>query len=221
MAERKPLGRAKGLAAVAAIALGAAAGAGFALTHRGSGTPAVSPVTESANVTWPAGKRAAPDFALRDQTGAPISLRANRGRPVILTFIDPVCSTLCPLEARTLGQVEQQLSGTSRPAVVAVSVNPWGDASRYFRADARKWRLPVDWRWAVGSRAQLARVWQAYSIAVRIRRFRAVGITTHRVDHTEAAYLIDRRGYERALFVYPFSSGDVVTAVQRLGVNGS
>jgi cytochrome oxidase Cu insertion factor (SCO1/SenC/PrrC family) len=215
MAERKPLGRAKGLAAVAAIALGAAAGAGFALAHRGGGTPAVS------LATWPAGKRAAPDFALRDQTGAPISLRANRGRPVILTFIDPVCSTLCPLEARTLGQVEQQLSGTSRPAVVAVSVNPWGDASRYFRADARKWRLPADWRWAVGSRAQLARVWQAYSIAVRIRPFRAVGITTHRVDHTEAAYLIDRRGFERALFVYPFSSGDVVSAVQRLGVNGS
>ena len=112
--------------------------------------------------------------------------------------------------------MEQNLSGAQRPAIVAVSVNPWGDAGRYFQADARKWRLPASWRWAVGSRAQLSRVWQAYSIGVRIRRFRAVGITTHRVDHTEAAYVIDRRGFERALFVYPFSAGDVESAVRQL-----
>jgi cytochrome oxidase Cu insertion factor (SCO1/SenC/PrrC family) len=216
MAERKPLARARALAAVAAIAVGAGAGAGFALTQRGGTSKAPSPVTEAANITWPAGKRRAPDFALRDQTGAPISLRAERGRIVILSFIDPVCSTLCPLEAKVLDRVEQQLSGADQPALVSVSVNPWGDARRYFRADARKWRLPASWRWAVGSRAQLARVWKAYAIAVRLRRFRAVGITTHRVDHTEAAYVIDRGGFERALFVYPFSAADVENTVRHL-----
>jgi protein SCO1 len=216
MAERKPLGRARVLAAAVAIAVGAGAGAAFALTHRGAGQRRASPVTGRANIVWPAAKRRAPDFALRDQAGAPISLRADRGRVVILTFIDPVCTTLCPLEAKTLDRVEQSLSGAGRPAVVAVSVNPWGDAPRYFRADARKWRLGPSWRWAVGSRAQLARVWHAYSIAVRIRRFRAAGITTHQVDHTEAAYVIDRRGFERALFVYPFSAGDVESTVRQL-----
>jgi cytochrome oxidase Cu insertion factor (SCO1/SenC/PrrC family) len=216
MAERKPLARARVLAAAAALAVGAGAGAAFALTHRGDGSQAASRVTEAANVAWPAGKRRAPDFALRDQTGAPISLRANRGRIVILTFIDPVCTTLCPLEAKTLDRVEQQLSGAHPPAVVSVSVNPWGDAGRYFRADARKWRLGPSWRWAVGSRAQLARVWKAYAIAVRIRRFRAVGITTHRIDHTEAAYVIDGRGFERALFVSPFSAADVENTVRQL-----
>jgi cytochrome oxidase Cu insertion factor (SCO1/SenC/PrrC family) len=135
---------------------------------------------------------------------------------VILTFIDPLCTTLCPLEAKALDRVEQQLSGAERPFVVAVSVNPYGDARRYFRADARKWRLDPSWRWAVGSRARLARVWHDYAIAVRIRRFRAAGITTHQVDHTEAAYVIDRRGFERALFVYPFSAGDVESTVRQL-----
>ena len=91
-----------------------------------------------------------------------------------------------------------------------------GKRPRYFRADARKWRLGPGWRWAIGSRAQLARVWQAYAIAVRIRRFRAAGVTTHQVDHTEAAYVIDRNGFERALFVYPFSAGDVEDTVRRL-----
>jgi cytochrome oxidase Cu insertion factor (SCO1/SenC/PrrC family) len=216
MAERKPFARGRMLAAVAAIAVGAGAGAAFALTHRGRASQKASPVTERANVVWPAAKRRAPDFALRDQTGAPISLRADRGRVVILTFIDPLCTTLCPLEAKTLDRVEQQLSGAARPAVVAVSVNPYGDARRYFRADARKWRLGSSWRWAVGSRAQLSRVWKAYSIAVRIRRFRAAGVTTHQVDHTEAAYVIDGNGFERALFVYPFSAGDVESTVRRL-----
>ena len=216
MAERKPLGWARVLAAAAAIGVGAGAGAAFALTHSGGASRTASPVTGSANIVWPASKRHAPDFALRDQTGAPISLGANRGRIVILTFIDPVCTTLCPLEAKELDRVEQSLSGALRPAIVAVSVNPWGDAPRNFRADARKWRLDANWRWAVGSRAQLARVWHAYSIGVRVRRFKAVGITTHQVDHTEAAYVIDRRGFERMLFVYPFSAGDVENAVRQL-----
>ena len=215
MAERKPLAQAWVLATAAAIAVGAGGGAAFALTHRGASRTA-SPVIGRANVVWPAAKRRAPDFALRDQTGAPISLGAHRGQIVILTFIDPVCTTLCPLEAKALDRVEQQLPGAERPAVVAVSVNPWGDEPRFFRADARKWRLGPSWRWAVGSRAQLARVWKNYAIAVRIRRFRAAGVTTHRVDHTEVAYVIDRRGFERALFVYPFSPDDVENTVRQL-----
>ena len=221
MGNRKPRARAWTLAAVAAIAVGAGAGAAFALTHRGGAARAASPVISRPNVVWPAAKRRAPNFTLRDQTGSPVSLRADRGQVVILTFIDPVCTTLCPLEAKILDRVEQQLPGAQRPAVLAVSVNPWGDARHYFQADARKWRLGPSWRWVVGSRAQLAHVWQAYAIAVRIRRFRAVGVTTHRIDHTEAAYVIDRRGFERALFVYPFSAADVENTVRRLSVNGS
>jgi cytochrome oxidase Cu insertion factor (SCO1/SenC/PrrC family) len=216
MSKRKPLARAWTIAAVAAIAIGAGAGAGFALTHRGGTSQTAAAVTGRPNVVWPAAKRRAPDFALRDQTGAPISLGAHRGQIVILTFIDPVCTTLCPLEAKALDRVEQQFPGAQRPAVVAVSVNPWGDEPRFFRADARKWQLSPSWRWAVGSRAQLARVWQNYAIAVRIRRFRAAGVTTHRVDHTDVAYVIDRRGFERALFVFPFSAADVENTVRQL-----
>lgn len=143
-------------------------------------------------------------------------MRGDRGQVTILTFIDPLCTTLCPLEAQTLDQVEQRLPAAQRPALLAVSVNPWGNARRYLRADARKWRLDASWRWAVGSRAKLARVWRDYAIAVRIRRLHASGVTIHQVDHTEAAYVIDRRGFERALFVYPFSAADIEATVHRL-----
>jgi cytochrome oxidase Cu insertion factor (SCO1/SenC/PrrC family) len=219
MAERKPVGRGWVLAAVGvALAIGVGAGAALALTTSGSSHASNgSAPTSQANVTWKAGQHRAPDFALRDQTGAPISLAANRGRPVILTFIDPVCTSLCPLEAKVLGQVVQQLPASERPAIVSVSVNPWANARRYLRQDVRKWHLPSSWRWAVGTHARLARVWRAYSVAVQIHVFRAVGVTEHRVDHTEGAYLIDRNGYKRALFLWPFAAADVTRAVRSLG----
>lgn len=208
--------RGQALAAVAAIAVGGGAGAAFALSQRGGASNASPPVVAHANVEWPAGKKRAPDFVLRDQAGAPISLRGDRGRVTILTFIDPLCTTLCPLEAQALDQVEQRLPSAQRTALIAVSVNPWGNARRYLRADAHKWRLGPSWRWAVGSHVRLARVWRNYAIAVRIRRLRASGVTVHQVDHTEVAYVIDRRGFERALFVYPFSAADVEATVQRV-----
>ena len=219
MAERKPVGRAWIVAAVAlALAIGAGVGAALALgtSSRSHSQNPATPVSQ-ANITWKAGRHRAPDFALRDQTGAPISLAANRGRPVILTFIDPVCTSLCPLEAKVLNQVEQQIPASERPQIISVSVNPWGNARHYLLADYRKWRLSPNWRWAVGSHAQLARVWRAYSVAVQVRVFRAVGVTEHRIDHTEGAYLVDRNGYQRALFLWPFAAADVTRAVRNLG----
>jgi len=217
---RRRIPRGWALAAGAAFA-GIAAGAGLALTHDRPATTNEVPAVGQANVVWPATARRAPSFALRDQAGAPISLKAERGRIVILTFIDPRCTTLCPLEARVLDQVEQRFPQAQRPEVMAVSVNPWGNARRYLREDARKWRLDRSWRWAIGSRAQLTRVWQAYAIGVRITRRVTAGITVHQVDHTEAAFLIDPRGYERALFIYPFAAADVERTVRLLESGGA
>ena len=49
----------------------------------------------------------------------------------------------------------------------------------------------------MGSRAQLASVWKAYHIYVG----RPVNGD---IPHTEAVYLIDRRGDERSGYLYPF-----------------
>ena len=64
--------------------------------------------------------------------------------------------------------------------------------------------------------AELSRVWQRYAIGVRARTKTVGGVTVHEVDHTEAAYVIDAAGYERSLFLYPYRSEDVVSAVRRL-----
>ena len=72
---------------------------------------------------------------------------------------------------------------------------------------------------ALGTRepfAALAAIWKRYAIAVRVRVTKFAGITARQVDHTEAAYVIDPSGYERALFLYPYDSADVVSAVRRV-----
>ena len=42
------------------------------------------------------------------------------------------------------------------------------------------------------------------------------GITVHEITHTEAAYVVDGSGYERALFVWPFTTADVEQSLRAL-----
>jgi hypothetical protein len=67
----------------------------------------------------------APGFTLTDQDGRTVTLSSLRGKVVLLTFLDPVCVTDCPLIAQEFRQAGQLL-GTSRAKadLVAVDVNP-------------------------------------------------------------------------------------------------
>src|ERR1700681_3175823 len=90
-----------GLALLAGVALGVVI---FAL-NRSPDASAVSSVSSSLAppyLAWPAGQHRASDFRLTDQSGRDVSVTAYRGRPVIVTFIDPLCRNFCPLEAQVL-----------------------------------------------------------------------------------------------------------------------
>lgn len=179
-----------------------------------SGVAAVGP--QAPPVSWAAGKRRAPGFQLVDQAGRRVSLAGYRGRPVIVTFIDPLCRNFCPLEAKQLNELVRGLPSRSRPAILAVSVNVYGNARANLLQDVAKWRLVPQWRWAVGSSRQLARVWRGYQIGVLVTTKKIAGVTVHEITHTEAAFVVDGRGYERALFLWPFQAQDVLAALRRL-----
>ena len=159
---------------------------------------AVSLVSPPAS-SWGVGDRRAPDFSLRDQDGRPVSVAANRGHPVIVTFVDPLCRNFCPLEAQVLNQMERQIPAAHRPVILSVSVDVYANARRYLLQDDREWRLVPEWRWAVGHPADLAAVWNSYRIGVKVKTWRINGTVTYRIDHTEAAYVLDASGHERAL----------------------
>jgi len=166
--------------------------------------------------TWAAGARKAPDFHLTDQNGKALSLAAYRGHVVVLTFLDPLCRNYCPVEAARLGDVVRSLPAGARPAVVAVSVNVFGNAPRYLRQDIAKWRVGPTFRWGVGTPKQLAAVWKHYDIGVLDQTKKIAGVVVHNIVHTEAAYVVDANGFERALFLWPFTAADMKTTLTGL-----
>ena len=214
-----PLTRLRWVLWGAALLIGVAAGVAI-FAFRPSSQPAVSSggmaLTGAPDVSWPAGTHVAPGFTLTDQAGKPVSLAGLRGRPVILTFIDPLCRNLCPLEARVLDKVVSSFPAASRPAIIAVSTNVYANARKNLILDEQKWTLPPQWRWGVGADAQLASVWKDYQVQVLVSTKTLAGVTIHTIVHTEAAYLIDPSGHQRALYLYPFTAQDVERTIRAI-----
>ena len=73
----------------------------------------------------------APSFSLIDQDGQPVTSASLRGKAVAVTFLDPVCTSDCPVIAAEFKQAAQRLSADrARVAFVAIDANP-----RYLNAD--------------------------------------------------------------------------------------
>jgi protein SCO1/2 len=201
------------------ILLGVSAGIALAfvhVSHRSNIAAATVQVASGPDISWASGARRAPDFHLRDQNGRPVSLSRFRGHPVIVTFIDPLCRNLCPIEAGILNHAAKAVPRSDRPTIVAVSVNPPGDARANLLEDMKKWRLGGTWRWAVGSPKELAAVWKKYEIGVSATTRTFAGVSVREVNHTEAAFVVDSAGFQRALYVFPFAAADVARTVRRL-----
>ena len=202
----------------AVLVLAAVTGALLLVGSPSKATPMsqASPVSDLPAATWMAGQKRALAFSLTDQSGAPVSLAALRGRPVIVTFIDPLCRDFCPTEAQHLNTVVRSFPATSKPAVVAVSVNTAGNTRPILREDEKKWGLVPQWSWGIGTSTALARIWRAYGIQVLVSTEKIAGVKVRRVVHTEASYVIDRNGFVRALFVWPYSAKGVVSTLRLL-----
>jgi cytochrome oxidase Cu insertion factor (SCO1/SenC/PrrC family) len=137
---------------------------------------------------------AAPAFRLTDQNGAQVSLASLRGKVVLLTFLDPVCTSDCPLIAQEFREADQILGPRSRDVeLVAIVANPIYRDRRYTQAFDRQEDLRglPNWLYLTGSLAQLRQSWRAYSIGAEI--VPAGGM----VAHTDVAYVIDARGHTR------------------------
>jgi cytochrome oxidase Cu insertion factor (SCO1/SenC/PrrC family) len=194
------------LAIATAVGIAAGAGAHLLLTRGATATTAATTVRHGplrGQATWAAGARPAPAITtLRDQTGARFSLSSLRGRPVAIEFFDSHCKAECPLAGRALAASERALPAAQRPVLVVVSVNPL-DTRASVGAAIRSWGLAgvAPWHWLMGTHAQLAPVWTAYHIFV--------APTRGDITHTEALYLLDRRGDERSGYLFPYLAASV------------
>ena len=187
-------------ALIAAVALAAVAAVSLTMVLRTDAKPSVERF-----VTWQAGQQPAPPIRLRTATGAPFRLASLRGRTTIVTFVDPHCTTFSPRESLVIDDAVRTLPVAQRPAIVAVSVDPTVTSPRVFAQEAKRFRWLPQWRWATGSHAELSRVWHAYHVEVIP--------TKDDITHTELAYVVDAKGDERALLLWPFHAIDVSRAI--------
>jgi protein SCO1 len=145
------------------------------------------PAAGFAGATRPPGIPPA-EFGVRDEQGRPVRLANMRGKPVVVTFLYTTCRDTCPLTAQQIRIALDDL-GHDVP-VVAVSVDPANDDARRARAFSLRQGLQGRMRWALGSDAELQRVWRAYGIQPQ----------TDDAEHTASTILLDKRGVQRVGF---------------------
>ncbi len=109
----------------------------------------------------------APAFTLTGQSGKTVSTASLRGKVVLLTFLDPVCVTDCPLIAQEFRLAGQMLAARrGQVELVAVNLNPLYTDVSYVRAFDREERLTgiKNWLFLTGSPAQLKPIWRRYGV---------------------------------------------------------
>jgi protein SCO1/2 len=185
---------------VLAVGVVVLAGAGFALWGHAAGRPGSR--SGFAGEPIPAGAPAQ-NFALRDQNGNRIRLSDQRGHVVVLAFLYTQCTDICPLIAKEIDSAVRSLgSRASSVRVLAVSVDPVGDTPARVRRYVQRLRLGPEFHYLLGTRAELAPVWQGYNVAIEDR-------PSGKVVHGAPVFLIDRSGRPRVFYAPPQRPGAV------------
>ena len=97
------------------------------LLIRPTGIPAsVSTQTADLMTLSPVPVTSAPGFTLTDQTGHTLSLASLRGKVVVLEFMDPHCTDICPIVSQEFITAYGDLGRlASRVVFIAVNVNQY------------------------------------------------------------------------------------------------
>jgi cytochrome oxidase Cu insertion factor (SCO1/SenC/PrrC family) len=110
----------------------------------------------------------APVFTLTDQFNRSFTLDEHPGRYTLLTFLDPVCWTDCPLLAAQLQQVRAQLPADAPLDIVVVAANPLHQTLanvRHFIA-IHHLKGVEDFYFVTGKTSATRKVWNEYGISV-------------------------------------------------------
>jgi cytochrome oxidase Cu insertion factor (SCO1/SenC/PrrC family) len=133
-------------------------------------------------------------FSLTDQHGQPVTLASLRGKVVLLTFLDPVCTTDCPLIAQEFRAADQLLGARRKDVeLVAVTSNPVyhsaADTLAFDRQEGMA-QLP-NWKFLSGPLPALKQMWHNYYFTAEV--VPAGGM----ILHPDIAYVIDPAGRAR------------------------
>ena len=183
---RAPVRVVLGAGALGIVLVGAAPMA-FATTN-----PNADPITAQA-IAGTTGQFDTPasNFMLTSQDGRQVSLASLHGKVVLLTFLDPVCTSDCPLIAQEMRSADTLLGAKARSTeLVAVVANPTYLSTAYTKAftDAENLSQVPNWLYLTGSLSQLTTVWHDYGIEVEDLPAGAMAA------HNDIAFVISANG---------------------------
>jgi len=171
----------------------ASAGAGL----RPSGIPGnISTSTANLMQLSPVPGARAPGFRFTDQRGHTMTLASLRGKVVVLEFMDPHCTDICPIVSQEFLDAYHQLGAqASKVVFAAINVNQYHATVQDMAAYSAAHQLNAipSWHFFTGPVPALRTVWRDYNIAVQAPNPNAD------IIHTSAVYFIDAKGAERFL----------------------
>src|SRR5215472_10576170 len=138
----------------------------------------------------------APAFTLTDQRGHTMSLASLRGKVVVLEFMDPHCTDICPIVSQEFVDAYHELGARSSKVVfAAINVNQYHAtvANMATFSNAQRLNTIPSWHFFTGPVPALQTTWRNYNVEVSAPNPNAD------IIHTSAVYFIDARGRERFL----------------------
>lgn len=137
-----------------------------------------------------------PEAHLLDQYGKPITLGRLHGKVVLMTYLDPVCTSDCPTIAQEFKQADELLGSETRDVeLVAINANPIYRSPLVLRTFDHQERLEglPNWLYLTGPPAQLRQIWNAFEVGVSVPGGGAM------VVHALGAAILDQQGRLRWL----------------------
>ncbi|HEY5302473.1 MAG TPA: SCO family protein [Acidimicrobiales bacterium] len=132
----------------------------------------------------------APGFTLTDQNEVDYTLGEHSGNYTVLTFLDPVCWTDCPLLAAQLKEVSAKFGPRAKLDLVAVAANPLHETEANIQHfdQVQAMTSVKNFYFVTGKLAALAKVWNAYGIQVISSQSAVMSI------HSDLMFVIDPQG---------------------------
>ena len=138
----------------------------------------------------------APGFTLTDQSGHTLSLAGFKGQAVVLEFMDPHCTDICPIVSQEFVNAYHQLGArASKVVFAAINVNQYHAtvANMATFSNAQRLNTIPGWHFFTGPVPALQTTWRNYNVEVSAPNPNAD------IVHTSAVYFIDAQGRERFL----------------------
>jgi cytochrome oxidase Cu insertion factor (SCO1/SenC/PrrC family) len=137
-----------------------------------------------------------PDVPLVEQQGRPVTFAKLRGKVLLVTYLDPVCTTDCPVIAQEFKQADALLGSEARDVeLVAINANPLYRTPADLRAFDHQEHLEhlPNWIYLTGTVGELRKLWSSFGVEIYVPGGGAM------VTHPDGTAVIDREGRIRSL----------------------